>query len=145
MVHLEFWTLLQILSRGPPLGCTLLQYVCPLTTYEMLLAMSCITPVHSRAESNYRVQAFMKVKMCMKGKVWYYLGKSLPLDNLRRKEKQIVFWDGFYAGLEIEGSMMPYLKSFYSIPVLYIKYTRLREIRTCLLYTSDAADETSTV
>lgn len=107
-------------------------YVSPLTMYETLLATSCIIPVHSRAESNYRVKALMKVKMCMKGKVWYYLGKSLPLDSVRRKEKHIVFWDDLYAGLEIEGSMMSLLKSFYSIPILYIKYTRVWEIRTTL-------------
>lgn len=78
----------------------------------MLLAMSCITPVHRRVESNYRSQAFMQMKIRMKGKGSYCLGKSLPLDNVRRKGRQIVFWDGLDPGLQIKGSMRSFLKSF---------------------------------
>ena len=49
----------------------------------MLLAMSCITAMYSRAERN-RVQTFMQVKMCLRDKghitqgslcLWTMLGK----------------------------------------------------------------------
>ena len=60
----------------------------------------------------------MQVKMCMRGKGPYYIGKPLPLDDVRKKRRQIVLWGGLNAGLEIEGSMRSYLKSFHSLPIL---------------------------
>lgn len=49
------------------------------------LGMSCTTPVHSSTQNSYRAQTFIQVKMCMRGKGPYYPGKSLPLDDVRRK------------------------------------------------------------